>query len=61
MTNGNKRNKVYNCLNFSLFPLDFVVFSTISSTNTYFPMQNFPKISPRISSVEIWPVMAPMW
>lgn len=46
IANGNKRNKVCNYLNFSLFPLDFVDFSTFLSTNIYLPMQKvsfFPR------------------
>ena len=61
MTNGNKRNKVYNYLNFSLFPLDFVDFSTFSSTNTYFPMQKWEKMLPRTSSVVTSPTMSERW
>ena len=57
--NGNNLNCFCNIHNFNLFPFVSVKLSTILSTNSYFPMQNFLKILPKTSSVVISPVISP--
>lgn len=57
--NGNNLNYIYNFRKFKLFPIVSVLLSSICVCCSYFPMQKWEKMVPRMSFGVISPVISP--